>query len=59
MRRYNVRDITDRHYRALRVLLATQQAEAHIVVRSKRPWPSRIPLSPHENVGDVEGDAIN
>ncbi|RYG85304.1 MAG: hypothetical protein EON59_12495 [Alphaproteobacteria bacterium] len=59
MRRYDVRAISDRHYRALRVLLATQQAEAHIVVRTNLEWPSRIPVSPHETMADVVGDAIN
>lgn len=42
MRRYDIRDITEQHYRALRLLLTLGVAEAHIVVRSKRPWPPSI-----------------
>ncbi|WP_029622937.1 hypothetical protein [Sphingomonas elodea] len=59
MRRYDVRDITDQHYRALRLLLATNQAEAHIVVRSKRPWPPAISYSPRQPDTAIAGDAIN
>ena len=59
MRRYDARDITDQHYRALRVLLITNQAEAHIVVRSKRPWPPAISYSPRQSETAIASDAIN
>jgi hypothetical protein len=59
MRRYDVRDITEQHFRALRILLATQQAEAYIVVRSNRPWPPMVSFSRYQNADNVNGDAIN
>ncbi|HEX8301451.1 hypothetical protein [Sphingomonas sp.] len=59
MRRYDARDITEQHFRALRVLLVTGQADAHIVVRSRRPWPPLVSLSPSQPAGEVTGDAIN
>ncbi len=59
MRRYDVRDITDQHYRALRLLLATNQAEAHIVVSSKRPWPPTLSYSRHQPATVITGEAIN
>lgn len=46
MRRYDARDITEHHYRALRLLLTLNMAEAHIVVRSKRTWPPPVFFSP-------------
>lgn len=59
MRRYDVQTITEQHYRALRLLLAMGQAEAHIVVRSKRPWPPQISFSRRQPATDIPGDAIN
>jgi hypothetical protein len=59
MRRYNVADITEQHYRALRLLLALGQAEAHIVVRSKRSWPPPISFSPRQRETAISGEAIN
>ena len=59
MRRYNVRDITEQHYRTLRLLLALGQAEAHIVVRCQRPWPRTISFSPRQRETVIVGDAIN
>lgn len=59
MRRYDVRDITENHYRVLRLLLMLNQAEAHIVVRSKRPWPPRIAYSARQRESQIFGDAIN
>lgn len=59
MRRYDARDITEHHYRALRLLLTLNMAEAHIVVRSKRPWPPRVSFSPRQNAVDIAGEPIN
>lgn len=59
MRRYNVADITEQHYRVLRLLLALDQAEAHIVVRSKRAWPPPISFSPRQSDNRIAGEAIN
>lgn len=59
MRRYNVADITEQHYRALRLLLALEQAEAYIVVRSKRAWPPPVSFSPRQRECQISGDAIN
>lgn len=59
MRRYNARDITEQHYRTLRLLLQLNLAEAHIVVRSNRPWPPPILYSPRQREITITGDAIN
>lgn len=59
MRRYDARDITEHHYRALRLLLTLNMAEAHIVVRSKRPWPPSVSYSPRQLETAIPGDAIN
>lgn len=59
MRRYDARDITEHHYRALRLLLMLNQAEAHIVVRSKRAWPPPVSYSPRQSATAINGDAIN
>lgn len=59
MRRYDARDITEHHYRALRLLLMLNQAEAHIVVRSKRTWPPPVSYSPRQPATAIAGEAIN
>ena len=59
MRRYNVSDITEQHYRTLRLLLHLNLAEAHIVVRSQRPWPPPISFSFRQRDIKIAGDAIN
>ena len=59
MRRYDARDITEQHYRTLRLLLQLNLAEAHIVVRSQRPWPPPISASPRQREATITGDAIN
>lgn len=59
MRRYDARDITENHYRALRLLLMLGVAEAHIVVRSQRPWPPSISYSRRQPEITISGDAIN
>lgn len=59
MRRYDARDITEQHYRTLRLLLQLNLAEAHIVVRSQRPWPPSISFSPRQQEIAISGDAIN
>lgn len=59
MRRYDARDITEHHYRALRLLLTLNQAEAHIVVRSKRAWPPPVSYSPRQQEIQISGEAIN
>ncbi|HJU04440.1 MAG TPA: hypothetical protein VJ692_04755 [Nitrospiraceae bacterium] len=59
MRRHNARDITEQHYRTLRLLLQLNLAEAHIVVRSQRPWPPSISFSPWQPSSEIAGDAIN
>ena len=59
MRRYDARDITEQHYRTLRLLLQLNLAEAHIVVRSQRPWPPPVLFSPRQRYIRLTGDAIN
>jgi len=59
MRRYDVRDITEQHYRTLRLLLQLNLAEAHIVVKSQRPWPPPISFSLRQRTTEVTGEAIN
>ena len=59
MRRYDARDITEQHYRTLRLLLQLNLAEAHIVVRSQRQWPPAVSFSPRQRAVTVIGDAIN
>lgn len=59
MRRYDARDVTEHHYRALRLLLMLNQAEAHIIVRSKRAWPPPVSYSPRQPATAITGEAIN
>lgn len=59
MRRYDARDITEQHYRTLLLLLQLNLAEAHIVVRSQRPWPPAISFSRGQQKIAISGDAIN
>jgi len=59
MRRYDARDITEQHYRTLRLLLQLNLAEAHLVVRCQRPWPPSILFSPRQRKAEISGDAIN
>ena len=59
MRRYDARDITEQHYRTLRLLLQLNLAQAHLVVRCQRPWPPSISLSQRQRAFVNTGDAIN
>ena len=59
MRRFNVSDITEQHYRTLRLLLQLNLAEAHLVVRCHRPWPPNISFSRGQRENSIVGDAIN
>lgn len=59
MRRYDARDITEHHYRALRLLLTLNMAEAHIVVKSKRAWPPPVSFSSRQQETNIPGEAIN
>ena len=59
MRRYDVRDLNVDHFRALLRLVHLKKAEAHIVVRSKRPWPPTIAYSRRQEDTVITGDAIN
>lgn len=59
MRRYDARDITEQHYRTLRLLLQLNLAEAHLVVRSQRPWPPAVSFSTRQQGKAITGDAIN
>ena len=59
MRRYNVSDITEQHYRALRLLIVLGQAEAHVVVKASHSWPPPISYSPRQRENRIAGEAIN
>ena len=59
MRRFNVSNITEQHYRTLRLLLQLNLAEAHIVVKSQRPWPPAVSFSLLQRDTSIAGDAIN
>lgn len=59
MWRYQVLDISEFHYRQLRLLIHLKLAEAHIVVRTERPWPREVSLHPRQHSAKIERNAIN
>lgn len=59
MWRYQVLDISEQHFRQLRMLIHIKQAEAYIVVKTKRPWPSIVATSPRQHLVKIVGDALN
>lgn len=59
MWRYHVLDISEQHFRQLRLLIQLKQAEAHIVVKTARPWPSPVMLHPRQRAAVIERDAIH
>lgn len=42
MWKYDVRDVPEDHYRALRLLIQLNRAEAHLLVICDPAWPPRI-----------------
>lgn len=59
MRRFDVRDITEDHFRELRRLIHFKKAEAHIVVRTKQAWPPTIAYSRRQDETVIVGDGIH
>lgn len=59
MRRFDVRDITEDHFRELRRLIHFKKAEAHIVVRTKHAWPPTIAYSRRQEETVIVGDGIH
>lgn len=59
MRRFLVSDVTEPHYRRLRLLVAIGRAEAYLVVRSAAPWPRAVDRPALNSPVIPSGDAIN
>ncbi|WP_294138254.1 hypothetical protein [Sphingomonas sp.] len=59
MWRYQVLDISEQHFRQLRMLIRLEQAEAYIIARTARPWPPEIALHPRQHTVLIKRDAIN
>jgi hypothetical protein len=59
MRRFLVGDVTEPHYRRLRLLVAIGQAEAYLVVRSAAMWPRAVDRPALNSRAIPVGDAIN
>ena len=59
MWRFNVGDISEHQFRLLRFLVQHGGAEAHIVVKSDKPWPREIYVSRYQRDAKVPRDAIN
>jgi hypothetical protein len=59
MRRFLVGDVTEPHYRQLRLLVAIGRAEAYLVVRSAAPWPRVVDCPALNSPVIPTGDAIN
>lgn len=59
MWRYQVLDISEQHFRQLRLLIHIKQAEAYIIAKTARPWPPEITLHPHQFTAKISRDAIN
>ncbi len=59
MWRYHVLDISEQHFRQLRMLIHIKQAEAYIIARTARPWPPEIALHPRQHTTLIKRDAIN
>lgn len=59
MWRYQVLDISEQHFRQLRLLIHIGQAEAYIIAKTARPWPPEVLLHPRQHTAIVRRDAIN
>lgn len=60
MWKFEVRDISDFHYRQLSMLVRFELAEAHIVVRRcKGVWPQTRDITDRRAPGIPRGQAIN
>jgi len=59
MRRFLVSDVTEPHYRQLRLLVAIGRAEAYLVVRSVAPWPRAVDRTALNSPAVPKGEAIN
>jgi hypothetical protein len=61
MRKFEVRDIGDYHYRQLLTLVRLGLVQAHIVVKSKTkiPWPQTLDRGDRKANGIPTGEAIN
>jgi hypothetical protein len=59
MRRFLVGDVTEPHYRQLRLLVAIGRAEAYLVVRCATPWPRAVERPALNSITVPKGDAIN
>lgn len=61
MRRFEVRDVGDYHYRQLYTLVRLGFAEAHIVVKNKTkiPWPQSLDRGDRKANPIPIGQAIN
>ena len=59
MWRFEVQDISENDFRLLRALIQLKVAEAHLVVKSQRPWPREIYVHARQARAAVPRDAIN
>lgn len=59
MRRFDIREVSEDHYRALRLLITLNMTEGHIVVRSGIRWPPPLAFTSRQRALPNWGDAIN
>jgi len=59
MRRFLVSDMTEPHYRRLRLLVGIGLAEAYLDVRSAARWPRALDRPALNSQAIPKGDAIN
>ncbi|MBV2150146.1 hypothetical protein KRZ98_18040 [Sphingobium sp. AS12] len=59
MWRYQLLDLSEQHVRQLRLLIKLNRAEAHVIVKTDKPWPPEILLHPRQHTAKIARDAIN
>jgi len=59
MWRFDLENLTEDDLRRLRLRVKLERAEAHIVVKSDRPWVSPIKTAPRQWQEPAAGVAIN
>ncbi len=59
MWRYQLLDLSEQHFRQLRLLIKLNRAEAYVIVKTEKPWPPEILLHPRQHTTKIARDAIN
>lgn len=59
MWRYQVLDLSEQHFRQLRLLIKLNRAEAYVIVKTDKPWPPEILLHPRQPDARVPRDTLN